>query len=320
MQVSIVIPCFNARRWIGEALESIYAQGFDDLETLVIDDGSTDGSADVVRRAFPSARVTSIAHAGPSYARNVGTQAASGVYLQYLDADDRLAPGKLATQVNALEREGADVAYGDWAELVEQPDGTYQPGRVTHRHLGETPELALFTNFWCPPAVYLFRRSIIEKVGGWREDLPVIQDARFTLDCALHGATFAYCPGMMAYYRRHNGNSLSQRDSKAFTRDCLLNAQQVEAWWRTHGGIAAERKQALLTVYLYVARASYRNDTATFEQAYEALEQLQPGYCPPAPWHLALISKVVGYRRGEAVAYHYRRLKTHLQPWRNRRF
>jgi glycosyltransferase involved in cell wall biosynthesis len=277
-----------------------------------VDDGSTDRSASIVERDFPSVRLVRSHHSGVSAARNLGTRLAVGLFLQYLDADDLLAPGKIERQLRALEESEADVAYGDWQKLVRTKDGTYTDGEVIARKLNN-PEIDLVTDFWCPPAAYLFRRSIVERIRGWNESLPVIQDARFALDCALHGAKFVYCPGIMARYRVHASGSVSTRDPQAFVRDCLHNALDVEGWWGGHGGVSVERRNALASVYGYVARASFERDRPTFEAAYAALERVAPGYVPDHPRHLALASRAIGYRRAEQMALWYRRL-TKLLP------
>jgi hypothetical protein len=111
--------------------------------------------------------------------------------------------------------------------------------------------------------------------------LPVIQDARFALDCALHGAMFTYCRGTMAYYRIHSHHSLSRRDPAAFIADCFRSAREVEEWFQEHGGITTKRRAALIKVFEQVARATYENNPDTFEAAFEALERLSPGgYVP----------------------------------------
>lgn len=311
--VSVVIPCFNGQAWIRQALESVLNQELPEPEIVVVDDGSTDQSADIVERAFPNVRLIRQKQAGPSRARNVGTQLCRGEFIQYLDVDDVLAPGKIKIQLTELEKTGADIAYGDWEELVYQPNGCYKKGRVIQRQIQDLPELAFFTDFWCPPAVYLFRREIVEKVGGWNEKFPVIQDARFLLDCALRGGRFVYRSGIMAYYRVHSSGSVSTRDPIGFVRDCLRNAAEVEEWWKKEGGVDEQRRRALLKVYGYVARASFEKDRPSFETAFQALERLKPGYVPERPFHLAVTSRVLGYRRAECLALYYRKVKRFLR-------
>ena len=314
--VSVIVPMFNAERWIAETLASVEAQTYpqDLIETIVVDDGSTDESAAIVARQFPSVRLLRTANGGASRARNAGTQVARGVFLQYLDADDLLARDKLVRQVQALENTGADAAYGDWQGLVRQDDGAFKHGDVMQRMMEEDPEIALLVDFWCPPAAYLFHREIVKRVGGWNERLPVIQDARFALDCALHGATFTYCRGTMAYYRIHSQDSLSRRDPTAFIGDCFRNACEVEGWFQKHGGITDKRRVALIRVFEQVARSTYDSNPDMFETALVALERLSPGgYVPSHPKHLALASKIVGYRRAEALAVTYRKSKALLK-------
>jgi glycosyltransferase involved in cell wall biosynthesis len=308
MTASIIIPCFNARGSIRDALDSVAAQELPHLEVIVVDDGSVDGSAEIIAQEYRSVRLVRTPNQGPSAARNLGTSMATGKFIQYLDADDLLAPGKLEKQVAALEETKADVAYGDWQKLFPGPGGAYEPGPVVSGRIEGPAEIALFTDFWCPPAAYLFRREIVEKVS-WNLELPVIQDARFVLDCALAGARFTYTPGIAAQYRVHQSGSVSSRDSIAFVCDCLRNATEVEQWWMGHGGITPERCKALLQVYAYAARASFEKDRPTFDTACAALERLQPGYVPESPWHLSLVSRLAGYRRAESVAVAYRKAK-----------
>ena len=113
--VSVIIPMFNAERWIVETLASVEAQTYprELIEVIVVDDGSTDASAEIVAREFPRASLLRTANGGASRARNAGTAVARGVFLQYLDADDLLVRDKLVRQAQALENTGAEVAYGD---------------------------------------------------------------------------------------------------------------------------------------------------------------------------------------------------------------
>jgi len=307
--ISVIIPCYNAEGWIGEALQSVLDQDVPTPEIIVVDDGSTDRSAEVVRETFPAVRLARIEKSGVSRARNVGTKMATGQFLQFLDADDLLAAGKLRVQTEALERTGADVAYGDWQEWIPGPGGEFRPGKSVSRQIGEDPEVDLFTDFWCPPATYLFSRRLVELVGGWNESLPVTQDARFALDCALQKGSFVYCPGVMAYYRIHGSGSLSRNNVAEFIRDFLRNAEQVEDWWSGHGGLTVSQRRGLRKVYGYVARGSYRKNPAVFEKALTALERVSPNYCPEEPKGLVLLTRLFGYRHAEEAAFWYRRLK-----------
>lgn len=308
IEVSVIVPCYNAAGWIKQALASVLDQGPENLEIIVIDDGSTDESAKIVENNFSFVHLIKTKNQGVSKARDLGTSQSGGEFIQYLDADDLLAPGKLKRQLEILKASQADVAYGDWQVLVEKPQGRSRIGEVRRKKM-QHPEIDLFTDFWYPPAVYLFRRSIVEKVGGWNAGLPVIQDARFALDCALKGGRFIYCQGIMAYYRVHSMNSLSRRDSVAFVRDCLQNAAEVEGWWRERGGINKERKAALLQVYGYISWMSFRKDRSTFTKAYSALKRLEPAYVPFRNKILRFIYKHTGYGPAATLAAWYRGIR-----------
>lgn len=281
--VSIVIPCYNAERFIDETLASVLAQDLADYEVIVVDDGSTDGSRALVEahrgRFGDRLHLLSGPNQGASRARNNGTAQAIGRYIQYLDADDVLLPGAVAGRMAALERTGADVAYGDWRRWVEDEAGSFVAGAVIERRLEEVDadqETALFERFWSPPAAYLYRRSLVERIGGWNETLPIIQDARFALDAALVGGRFVHVPGVSALYRETRGASLSRRNDAAFVRDCLRNAMQVEEIWRARGALTQGRRQALARCYDYTARTLFfgEGDRILFDEAVERIRRL----------------------------------------------
>jgi len=312
MTVSVIIPSFNAEKWIRATIRSVQRQTVHDIEIIAVDDGSKDNTAAIIRSEFSEVQLIRTPNHGASHARTVGARAACGDFIQYLDADDLLTPGKIEIQLEALKNTGADVAYGDWQKLVPGENGEFVPGELFARKMRRTPEIELFTDFWCPPAAYLFRRRIVESVGGWNQNLPIIQDARYVLDCALAGAHFAYCPGVMAMYRVHGNESLSRQNPVAFVRDVYRNACEVEQWWHQNGGLGEERRQALITCYGYVARASYEKDRESFDRAYSALMRFTDRYIPDGPPHLKIAARLIGYPGAEAVATAYRRAKQYF--------
>lgn len=309
--VSVIIPMFNASLWIGEALQSVLSQEIRDIEIIAIDDGSSDGTAKIVAEEFPGVKLTRQERRGVSFARNLGTRLSSGEFIQYLDADDLLAKDKLRLQLEALARTGADIAYGPWQKLTGSCEKGYRPGLIISRKLRD-PEVDLFTDFWSPPAAYLFRRAIVDKTGGWNESLPVIQDARFVLDCALYGARFVYTEGLMAYYREQVHGSLSNNDPVAFIRDCMRNAEEIQRWWSAHGGINRQRRKALFDVYGYIAREGFVRDRHTFEGACKAIDRLVPFYCFEKLRVLYLSYRIFGYRGTCVLLAGYRRLRVFL--------
>ncbi|ARV61248.1 glycosyl transferase family 2 [Nostocales cyanobacterium HT-58-2] len=279
--ISIVIPCYNAEQFLTETVESILRQTLTDYEIILIDDGSTDSTAEVIKSFGSRVKFKFGPNQGASIARNRGTELAQGQFIQYLDADDLLRPDALERRVNALEASGADVAYSDWQRLEENEKGEFLLGAVIARKIEDVhsdPQIALLTDFWAPPAAVLYRRQIVNAIGKWNESLPIIQDARFLLDAALMSAKFVYVPGVGADYRVHKSNSLSKRNPLKFVEDVYRNACQVEAFWKANGGLTKNRCHALAKVYNYTARSLFMAQQDLFKENIYRLYQVEPGF------------------------------------------
>lgn len=311
--ISVIIPCYNAEHFIGQAIESVFTQTFQNFEVIVIDDGSTDHSAEVIRSFGLRIRAEFGTNKGASAARNRGTQLAQGKYIQYLDADDLLQPAALENRLHALESSNADVAYSDWQYLHEDKNGNYQHGKVIKRRIEDIhsdPQIALFTDFWAPPVALLYTKRIVDRIGGWNELLPIIQDARFLLDAAIIDGKFVYVPGVTAHYRVQQASSLSRRSLSKFNQDCFLNACQVEEIWRNNGGITSEQRRALLKVYGQLSRFFFEHDAVLFSKVLNRLYQLDSQYVPTEPQGLRWLSQILGYPRAERMALLYRKSKS----------
>jgi glycosyltransferase involved in cell wall biosynthesis len=112
-QVSVIVPVFNGERYLAEALGSVRSQSYSELELIVVDDGSTDSTPDILRTMGDRVRCVRRPHAGVAAALNHGVELARGAFLSFLDADDLWVPEKLALQMAALEREPElDLAFG----------------------------------------------------------------------------------------------------------------------------------------------------------------------------------------------------------------
>lgn len=307
--VSVVIPCYNARAWVAGAVRSVLQECASPVEVLVIDDGSTDGSGALVAAEFPAVRLVTTPNRGVSHTRNLGIELARGDLFVFLDADDLLPPGRLDRHARLLEETGADVAYGNWQRLRPGPEGQFRAAERVERCLGAEPALELFTTFWCPTGAYTFRRAVVERIGGFSPRLPVIQDARFALDCALRGARFAHDAEIACLYRTHDAGSVSTRSAAAFLRDCLTSAVEVRRWWESEGGLTAAQRAALVSVLDYVARTSCGLDLECFAAACEQFEQVRAGGRVPGRAATRWLTKLLGYRRAHRVAAPLRRFR-----------
>jgi glycosyltransferase involved in cell wall biosynthesis len=316
--ISVVVPCYNAEATIAETLRSAVGQGAR-AEIIVIDDGSTDRSAEIVAGFGDAVRLVRTPNRGASAARQHGAELARGDFIQYLDSDDLLAEGTLARRLEALAASGADVAHTDWRSL--QPDGAggWVPGDVRRPDVAaidRDAEAATATaEFWAPPAALLYRRGIVERIGVWPANLPVIQDARYLFEAARRGARFAHVPGIGAYYRASPG-SLSRANEGRFVRDCAVNAAEIEAIWRTHGPLSSTRQGALSLIWANIASASLLGGLAEFEAARQGYNR--SAAAPRAAFEAGLAARrLLGARGAGALFRLVQQSNAALgRPWR----
>lgn len=302
---SILIPAFNAARWLAETLESALSQSVADVEVIVVDDGSTDSTEKVARAFGRRIRFERQQNAGASATRNRLTSLANGEYLQFLDADDLLPANALGARIGALRRDAADAAYSDWQRL--EPDVTtgWRLGEIVARRLEDVdpdPAIALFSSFWAPPAAWTFRRTLIDRMPPWHPKLPIIQDARFAIDAALLGARLIHVPEVGAVYRCGVADSLSRRDPLRFLSDVYLSATEVRATVAARpGGIDFQWRRALVECFNYVARSAFFLDAELAERAWRDLVSLQPDRVPLWPRVAMATSRLIGRRAAVAV-------------------
>lgn len=203
--VSVIIPVYNGRDLVNRAIDSVLDQTYGAVEAVVVNDGSTDGTAEVLdRRAAEDARVRVVHqdNGGLSAARNAGIASARGAYINFLDADDWLLEHKLRLQVDVLQAAPeVDLVYSDFLR-VRDSDGVVfgEPRREPPRPIAE---VLVYRN-WLAPMVPLLRRSLVERVGGFDATFRAAEDWDYWYRCAQAGR-LAYVAGVVAMYRMHGG-------------------------------------------------------------------------------------------------------------------
>lgn len=210
--VSTIIPVYNRPEQLAEAVASVLQQDFRPIEIIVVDDGSTDGKtlqlAQDLTRANPDVvRAVTQTNGGPGAARERGRLLAQGEFIQYLDSDDLLLPGKFSTQVGALRsRPAAHVAYG--MTRYRHADGTVAEGPWKGSGVERSSMFPSFLNerWWDTPNP-LYRRSICEKAGAW-SDLRLEEDWEYDCRIAAQGAQLAWCKQYVCEVRDHAGDRL----------------------------------------------------------------------------------------------------------------
>jgi hypothetical protein len=219
-RISIIIPCRNGVAWLGEAIESCLGQNWTNLQIIVVDNGSTDGSLDLAKR-YEARAVTVIEceRAGASAARNVGLKHADGDLIQFLDADDLLDADKIRRQVERLTAApAASVASGAWARFARDPSAAVFTPEAVWRDFA--PEDFLIASWlgggMMPNFSWLTPRAVVERAGPWNETLSVHDDGEFFCRIVLASSGIVFCADSRGYYRSAGALTLSKRrDSQA---------------------------------------------------------------------------------------------------------
>lgn len=228
--VSIIVPCRDAAPWLPQTLDSVRAQTHRPLEIVAIDDGSTDATAEVLRRFAATEpgllRVLAGPRRGAAAARNAGWRAARGDFVKFLDADDLLSPETVAVQVRALASRPRHLAHAAWARFHADP----AEARFTPRpgwHDSDEP-LAWLCETWedtqpmyqC--GMFLIPRPVLEQAGGWDERLSLIDDFEFFTRLILASAGIVHTPDARLFYRSSLPGSLSGRKNRPAWESAIL--------------------------------------------------------------------------------------------------
>jgi glycosyltransferase involved in cell wall biosynthesis len=208
-RVSVIMPCFNGESFVAAAIESVLAQSYSDIELVIVDDGSTDRSLDIIRRYGDAVRIFTQTNQGPSAARNRSIREATGEYIAYLDADDYWEPHFAESMVAALTNSNAVLAYCGWQNVT--PNDKSPPPFVPPDYENEGKRVALLSDaaLW-PIHATLTRRNALLEIGGFNEDLPVCEDYDLWLRLTFNKPVVRV-EQVLSYYRHHKSLNASDK-------------------------------------------------------------------------------------------------------------
>ncbi|NER34466.1 MAG: glycosyltransferase [Oscillatoria sp. SIO1A7] len=223
--ISVIIPVYNGEKTINETIQSVLKQTLSDLEIIVIDDGSQDGTLEIVKGIQDERiKVFSYPNAGLSSSRNRGFSHAVGEFISFLDADDLWLPDKLESQFRALqENPQAALAYS-WTDYIDESGQWLHPGdRITVK--GEAYELILLGNFLESGSNALLRREAFTKAGVFDESLVAGEDWDLFIRIAAVGYKFVATEKAQIWYRMTD-TSMSSNFSRQ-EAECLKVINQA---------------------------------------------------------------------------------------------
>jgi len=212
MSVSAIIANHNREDLIGITLENLLQQTSPPHQIVVVDDGSTDGSVEVVRSFGPKVQLIRQRNQGPGAARNAGLEVATGEYIQFQDSDDLLSLNKLESQSELLKRTGADIAFSPWAHVLIEGKAVRFETCVLQQDLpSDSLSLACWVlRGWSTTfQSLLFRREFLLDGGGYDTDVKFGEDTEFFFRLLSKVPRVAFTGAPLTLYRVDSKNRLS---------------------------------------------------------------------------------------------------------------
>ena len=214
-RASVVIPAHNTERYVGECIESALDQTHPGVEVVAVDDGSTDGTPEVLAGYSDRIKVvTSKVQRGVSAARNMGVAASSGAWIKFLDSDDLLEPAAVETLVGAareLPAAARSIPFADICHIDEAGAEIDRADDYPYNSLSAVEQGAiLLEDMYASPAKSIIARPILDEAGGFDERYREAEDAELNLRLVIvHGYRLHHVPGIVYRYRHGRAGHLS---------------------------------------------------------------------------------------------------------------
>jgi len=277
-KVSVIIPVYNAAPWLQETIDSVLSQSWTNIELIVVDDGSTDISLEIVRRNG-SARIKLLQqqNRGAAAARNAGLRVAGGEFIQFLDADDLLDSRKIEIQVERLLLSGAGcVANGPWTMFTDSHTGATVTPEPLWQDMSPVKWLrSLFLREGMMPIhAWLFPRRLLDQVGFWDERLTLNDDREFSCRAVAGASNVLFCQEAVCYYRRGISTSLSNAVSEEAWTSAFLAADLCVSALLNRDA-SGESRTAAATEYLGLIYSVYPEHHELRRHAEKCIENLQ---------------------------------------------
>jgi glycosyltransferase involved in cell wall biosynthesis len=314
--VSVIMPVYNRESFVIQAMESVRNQTYRPIELIVVDDGSTDTTAERVRDWAESNQTNSLrinvlhqSNRGASAARNHGLVQSSGEFIQFLDSDDLLHPQKLDLHVSAM-RACSTCAYvfselGRFHGRTDISFRTIDASSVVNNHVApqdfEPADDVLPGN----PTTGFYRREACVAAGPWNENLSIWDDVEYMNRFGMTDPTYCRLPGEYYFMRIHNEGRLQDYETMAEGfRPGLQAIQAIETTIEQMGWIGNISPRALVNFYLLLARrAMHANDRSSFYEAVSRAKKYRNDW--PFRFRLQvmkwLVSLVGGHTAGQLL-------------------
>lgn len=265
--VSVIIPAYHAENYIAETLDSIVNQTYNNIETIVVDDGSTDATL-LIAQSYTSEKLQVLRqeNMGACAARNKGLLISSGQYIQFLDADDVLSLNKIEKQVNTLDQNPGCMAVSPTVHFMHGEDYKNMKPLEESQWIYDTNEVADFlvrlyggygARWMVQTSAWLTPRSVCEKIGPWNEDLLINQDGEYFARAVLASKGIRTTGGTNYYRRFVSGNNVSAKYNKRENlKSAVLSLKLIDEYISRHTQSEAYQR-AMATLFREIAINAY---------------------------------------------------------------
>lgn len=299
-KVSILIPCYNAERWVGQAIESALAQTWPNKEVIVVDDGSTDGSRAVIESFGDKVSHEFGPNRGGNPCRNRLLELASGEWIQFLDADDYLLPKKVEEQLKVSGN--AQAVYGPVLIKTEYANNQFE-------EVCEPEAVWDIYEQWlrwkvCQTAGVLWQRKTLIEIGGWNINFLCCQDNELTLRALKNDVKFNFCQHVGTIYRIWSEQTVCRKNPNQviFTKTQLFD--EMIQWLKAEKFLKQNHLAAAGQASFEMARTLAK--TSLISASIYAKKQKKKGLWnpvgPAAPEYFKHFMKFCGYEMAELAA------------------
>lgn len=218
--VSVCIPAYNCEKYVGEAIQSVLAQNYPAIEIIVVDDGSTDDTLNVIR-GITDERVKPISstNRGAAAARNLAYQNSTGEYVIFFDADDLLPIDFIELQMQRANLKDDVIVLSGWGRFYNDDPSSFKKEEIPYQQM----QLADWINtYWyhgtpmTAPGRALIPRQLVDKAGLWNEELSLNDDLEFYTRLFVKAQTILFCNDALLYYRSGIGGLSGYKGDKAY--------------------------------------------------------------------------------------------------------
>lgn len=294
MEASVVIPFYNAEATLERAIDSVLAQEGVSLQILLIDNNSTDLSIDIAQSYANKHKNISLHREpkqGANYARNLGMGLAKKDWIQYLDADDELLPQKIVNQLSIANLETIDVILSPFREHTT--DGTIIDYTINSF---DDVHLSLLLGKYGITSSILWRKTAIESVNGWNEQLTSHQEMDLLFNLIINNR-------VLFYYDKSECIVHEQRRSISNSPDFpitgVLLVKRIEKYYNAHNMLTAEREKAIQNQYYNKLLWSYKVNSKKTKH-YLGEVEFKLGLID-RPWYHSTLTSILGIEKSFAV-------------------